>query len=84
MALKSLIFTIAKAVAAKIIDGKREKPKFTITCTECECSTELGDFFSKSSGDIELINGDGIGENTEEVITIQCTRCGNSVYCSGY
>jgi hypothetical protein len=82
--MKKYALPILKGIITMILDAKKEKISFTITCSECGCIGELGDFFSKESGDIAVVNGDGIDENCEKIVSIQCKKCGNSISSSEY
>lgn len=82
--MKKYAIPILKGIITGILDAKREKISFTITCSECGCIAELGNCFSKESGDITVVNGDGIGENFENIVSIRCKKCGNSIYSSEY
>lgn len=78
------ILNVAIGIVGIVVEAKREKISFTITCSKCECVGELGDFFSKESGDIAVVNGDGLDENRENIVSISCNECGNSIVSSGY
>lgn len=82
--LKSYVIPILKEIITGILDAKSEKISFTITCSECGCLGELKDNFSKESGDIAFVNGDGIGENGENIVSIRCNKCGNRIVSSDY
>ncbi|MFJ7831852.1 hypothetical protein ACIQXU_16700 [Peribacillus sp. NPDC097284] len=82
--MKSYVIPILKGIATGILDAKREKISFTITCSECGSLGELGNYFSKESGDIAVVNGDGIGENEDKIVSIRCKKCGNEIVSSEF
>lgn len=82
--MKSLVTSALSAILTGILDAKREKISFTITCSECGCLGELENYFPKESGDIAVVNGDGIGENGENIVSIRCNKCGNRIVSSEF
>ncbi|MCU6602191.1 hypothetical protein OCO53_17120 [Peribacillus frigoritolerans] len=82
--MKSYVIPILKGIITGILDAKREKISFTITCSECGCLGELSDFFSKESGDIAVVNGNQFGEKGENTVSITCNKCGNRIVSSEY
>ncbi|MED3762025.1 MULTISPECIES: hypothetical protein [Peribacillus] len=79
--MKSFVTSALSAIITGISDAKKEKISFTITCSECGCLGELENYFSKESGDIAVVNGDGIGEN---IVSIRCNKCGNRIVSSEF
>lgn len=74
--MKSYVVPILKGIIIGILEAKREKISFTITCSECGCIGELGDYLSNESGNIAVVNGDRSGEN---IVSIRCNKCGNEI-----
>ncbi|MFA1710248.1 hypothetical protein ACDX66_00865 [Peribacillus frigoritolerans] len=79
--MKSYVIPILKGIITGILDVNREYT-FTIKCSKCESLRELEKGFYKRDGDIEVVNGDGIGENGENIVSIRCKKCGNEIVSS--
>jgi hypothetical protein len=82
--MKSFVISTLGEIIKGVLGLNSERSKFIIKCPECECLVELEDGFSKSSGDIEVVNGDGFGENSENIVSIRCNKCGNRIVSSEY
>ena len=80
--MKEYVIPILKGIITGILDAKREKIRFTITCSECGSQREFEDRYVKESGDISVVIAEDL--ISENIILIQCNKCGNRLFSSDY
>lgn len=82
--MKRFAVPILKAIVIGLLEEKKADPLFSITCLKCGCARNLEYYFTKRSGDIEVFNEEDIISPDENVVSIQCQECGNTLSSSNY